>query len=63
MTIGGIDAPVTFQGLAPGFVGLYQINVTVPSLVRPGEEVPIVLRQSGIPSNANFPVVVPVRLP
>ena len=63
VTIGGIDAPVTFQGLAPGFVGLYQINVTVPSLVQPGEEVPIVLRQSGIPSNANFPVVVPVRLP
>ncbi|MGH9782937.1 MAG: BACON domain-containing protein, partial [Terriglobia bacterium] len=63
VTIGGIDAPVGFQGLAPGSAGLYQINVTVPGLVRPGEDVPILLRQDGIPSNGNSPVIVPVRLP
>jgi uncharacterized protein (TIGR03437 family) len=27
-----VNAPVTYGGLAPGYVGLYQINVTVPTL-------------------------------
>lgn len=30
VTIGGKDAPVTYRGLAQGFVGLYQVNVLVP---------------------------------
>ncbi|HTC32341.1 MAG TPA: IPT/TIG domain-containing protein, partial [Bryobacteraceae bacterium] len=29
--IGGVAAKITFAGLAPGFVGTYQINVTAPS--------------------------------
>ena len=61
--IGGIDAPVSFQGLAPGFVGLYQINVFLPGIVQPGDEVTVVLEQNGIPSNASFPVTIPVRNP
>jgi uncharacterized protein (TIGR03437 family) len=28
--IGGVSANVGFSGLAPGFVGLYQLNVTIP---------------------------------
>jgi uncharacterized protein (TIGR03437 family) len=30
VTINGVAASVGFSGLAPGFVGLYQVNVTVP---------------------------------
>jgi len=32
--LGGAPLTVTFSGLAPGFVGLYQVNASNP--VRPG---------------------------
>jgi minor extracellular serine protease Vpr len=38
VTIGGQDATVQFSGLAPGFPGLYQINVTVPSNISTGNQ-------------------------
>ncbi|OFW40135.1 MAG: hypothetical protein A3J28_06665 [Acidobacteria bacterium RIFCSPLOWO2_12_FULL_60_22] len=50
-TIGGVNAAVQFAGLAPGFVGLYQVNVTIPAGVAPDPEVPLVLLQNGVPSN------------
>jgi minor extracellular serine protease Vpr len=36
VTIGGTSAPVSYSGLAPGFAGLYQINVTVPTSLSTG---------------------------
>lgn len=33
----GVKAPVTYAGLAPGFVGLYQINFVVPTTPDQGE--------------------------
>jgi len=47
VTIGGQPATVAFSGLAPGFAGLYQINVVVPSGVTPGNAVPVVLTVAG----------------
>ena len=38
VTIGGLNAPVQFSGLAPGFSGLYQINVTVPAGLTVGNQ-------------------------
>ena len=50
-TIGGLPAPVSFAGLAPGFVGLYQVNVQVPPGVAAGDAVPVTLSAGGITSN------------
>ena len=36
VTVGGLSANVAFSGLAPGFVGLYQVNVAIPSAVASG---------------------------
>ena len=30
VTVGGVPAKVEFSGLAPGYAGLYQVNVTIP---------------------------------
>jgi uncharacterized protein (TIGR03437 family) len=41
--IGGVNAPVVFSGLTPTLVGLYQVNVQVPSGAPAGDAVPLVL--------------------
>ena len=55
VTIGGADASVSFSGLAPGFVGLYQINAVLPG-VAPGNQ-PVVVSISGAAGNT---VMLPV---
>ncbi len=39
VTVAGVDAPVTFVGLGPGFAGLYQVNINPPTQVDPNGEV------------------------
>ncbi len=63
VTIGGLEAAIAYQGLAPGFVGLYQVNVVVPAGVAPGGAVPLVLTQNGIVANPDQPITVPVQAP
>jgi uncharacterized protein (TIGR03437 family) len=43
VTFGGIAAKVLYSGLAPGFPGLYQVDVQVPGGVANGDDVPVVL--------------------
>jgi uncharacterized protein (TIGR03437 family) len=43
VTIGGVPATVSYSGLAPGEVGLYQVNVQVPAGVPTGNAVPVVV--------------------
>lgn len=51
VTIGGKNAAVQFSGLAPGFVGLWQINAVVPADVTPGPTVPLYVTIGGAVSN------------
>ena len=52
VSIGGVQSLVTYSGLAPTLVGLYQVNVLVPSLVVRGRAVPVILSIGGALSNA-----------
>lgn len=52
VTIGGVDVgKPLFSGLAPGFIGLYQVNVQVPAGVQTGSAVPVQLTINGVQSN------------
>ena len=47
-TLGGVPAPsVQFAGLAPGFIGLGQVNILVPQDAPKGDAVPLVLEING----------------
>jgi adhesin/invasin len=53
VTIGGQSAQVTYQGLAPGYAGLAQINAVIPSGITPGDQ-PAFVTINGVPSNAGL---------
>ena len=52
VTIGGVPAMVSFSGLAPGYVGLYQVNALVPEGSAIGSAVPVTVSIGGATSNA-----------
>jgi uncharacterized protein (TIGR03437 family) len=58
VTVGGQSAQVLFAGLAPGFAGLYQVNIVVPAGVTPGANVPVILTTAGFSS---APVTVAIQ--
>lgn len=51
VTVGGVNASVSFSGLAPGYVGLYQVNIQVPAGVSSGDAVPVTLNIGGVAAN------------
>ena len=55
--IGGVGLPVIYSGLAPGQVGLYQINVSVPSNTPKGLSVPLTIKQGTQTNTVNVRVV------
>src|SRR5262249_48389110 len=57
VTIGGVQGSVQFAGLAPGFVGLYQINVQLPNNVASGSQ-DVVVQFNGQSSKS---VKIPIR--
>jgi uncharacterized protein (TIGR03437 family) len=57
VAIGGVGLDVQYAGLAPGSVGLYQINATVPKSVPQGLEIPLVITQGGSSTTLSVRVV------
>ncbi|HTS27638.1 MAG TPA: hypothetical protein VMH81_17310, partial [Bryobacteraceae bacterium] len=51
-TIGGLAAPVSYSGLTPGGVGLYQVNAQVPAGVTAGNAVAVTISIGGVASNS-----------
>ncbi len=49
--IGGALAGITFSGLAPGYVGLYQVNAEVPAGLTANTAAPVVISMQGTSSN------------
>jgi uncharacterized protein (TIGR03437 family) len=56
--IGGVSAHVEFSGLAPQFVGVYQLNFQVPSGVPTGNAVPIQIQIGGVSSRDGVTIAV-----
>jgi uncharacterized protein (TIGR03437 family) len=50
VTIGGAQASTNFAGLAPGYVGVYQVNALVPVTVTPGAAVSLSIGAGGVSS-------------
>jgi uncharacterized protein (TIGR03437 family) len=49
ITFGGVPATVTYDGLGPANVGLYQFNVVVPNIAA-SDTVPVAFTLGGVPS-------------
>jgi uncharacterized protein (TIGR03437 family) len=47
-----------FSGLSPEFVGVFQINATIPAGVAPGNQVPLVLEIGGRVSRDDVTIAV-----
>jgi len=54
--VGGIIVPAIFAGLAPGFVGMYQVNFQIPFNAPIGNFIPLAV------TVANLPLSFPVRI-
>ncbi|HXS95718.1 MAG TPA: hypothetical protein VN736_14035 [Candidatus Limnocylindrales bacterium] len=52
VTIGSLDVAAAFAGSAPGYPGLYQVNVQIPTGIAPGVGIPLTLKQGVSTSNA-----------
>jgi uncharacterized protein (TIGR03437 family) len=57
-SIGGQPAQVTYAGLTPGYVGLFQLNITVPANASPGARVPLSITINGVPSQEGATIAV-----
>jgi len=57
VTLNGVALPVTFAGLAPGQIGVYEIQVAVPAYTPLGLSVPLIIAQNGQSQTVDVRVV------
>jgi len=57
VSLGGKGLNVLYAGLVPGYVGVYQINATVPFGVPQGLDIPLVISQAGSSTSLSVRVV------
>ncbi|MFN8687037.1 MAG: hypothetical protein ACK50U_13685, partial [Acidobacteriota bacterium] len=57
VSIGGVEVPVTFAGLTPGEVGVYQINANILRWVPTGFNVPLEINQGGAKTTLSVRVI------
>jgi len=49
--VNNVELQVAYAGLAPGFIGLYQVNIAIPAATPPGSGISLTLKQGGQSSN------------
>jgi uncharacterized protein (TIGR03437 family) len=52
---------ILFSGLAPGFVGLWQLNVKIPDFVAPGNSVSVLVQLRSVPSQSQLGTTIAVK--
>jgi uncharacterized protein (TIGR03437 family) len=57
VTFANVPAQITYQGLVPGIVGLYQFNVVVPNIPA-SDTTPLVFTLGGTPGTQNLVVAI-----
>ena len=50
--LNGVELPIAYAGLTPGYSGLYQVNVAIPVTFPPGLGHTLSLKQANVVSNA-----------
>jgi uncharacterized protein (TIGR03437 family) len=57
VSLGGIQIPISYYGLTPGEVGVYQINAKIPSSIPTGLSVPLTITQGSTSTTLDVRVV------
>ena len=47
VTLGGVPLAVSFAGLSPGQVGVYEIHAGVPNVIPTGVDIPMTITAAG----------------
>jgi uncharacterized protein (TIGR03437 family) len=61
VSLGGMPMNVSWFGNAPGYVGLQQINVTVPAAAAGAGRAPVIVTSNGVNSNVTFMHLLPTN--